>query len=85
MTAYLLGPHWLLGKLVAPEGQPFHIEGFSQPQPLYNFVEDRPPLPWLAFPPDPVLSELTSAQKPPKATLSILDLDKVKDCVGKSD
>lgn len=91
-TAYLVGPHWVQGKVVAPEGKPFHIEGFSGPQPYYHYTEDRSPLPWFGIR-DPILAKLTASQTKlstkdldaPQAKLFIKDLDALADFVGKSD
>lgn len=49
----------------------------------YEFVEDRPLVPWFAFPTDPEVSGLTPSR--PEVKLSILDLDSFAECVGKAE
>ena len=90
LTAYLLGPHCIVGSYrcrvtqAAPD-----VGGDSDDSNMmdymceYEFVEDRPLVQWFAFPTDPRVSELTLSR--PEAKLSILDLDSFAECVGKAE
>ncbi|KAL3160218.1 hypothetical protein ABBQ32_010974 [Trebouxia sp. C0010 RCD-2024] len=69
----------------APEGKPFHVEGFSEPLPRWLYIDDQPPLPLLATP-DAVLVGMRSPQESPAATasLSTADLDDFPKVVGEN-
>ena len=88
MTAYLFGPRLVSGTIVAQEGKPFHIDGRRKPRSRYVFVDDRPPLPWLAAPDHilaQILAQIQSSQGPEdhETKLSIADLNDFPKCVGK--
>lgn len=80
MTAYLLGPHWILCRsgsavrVTIPDLDSESDNKISDHIHDSECVEDRPLVRWFAFPTDPT----------PGAELSILDLDNFAGCVGRT-
>lgn len=79
MAAYLLGPHCIVGRararvtLTGSDGESDSESDHDTIEVIhvYFYVQDRPLVPWFAFPMDPVLSVWTSSPEVPQAELSI--------------